>query len=245
MDANVLSLNENSYILPTDPEVRNIIDKLANFVARNGPEFEQMTMEKQRDNPKFYFLFGGELNAYYKWKVATEQASAYSQQQQQTGQQIPSLMSRPQPLMPQPQSLMSQSQPQSLMSQSQPQSLLSQSQPQSLLSQSHSTGYSQSYSQPQPLMQQGKCPPVCCSLPMTIFGIIYIPLGATLQAPPPWMQQQQQEAGLIQHLKQAKLQEQTAYQQGTPNPLEAEFGSVVQPIMDSCRKDSIAVSPRS
>lgn len=53
--------------------MRNIIDKLANFVARNGPEFEQMTMEKQRDNPKFFFLFGGEFNAYYKWKVATEQ----------------------------------------------------------------------------------------------------------------------------------------------------------------------------
>ena len=116
-----------------------------------------MTMEKQRDNPKFYFLFGGELNAYYKWKVATEQANAYSQQQ--SGQQIPSLMSRPQPLM-------SHSQPQSLMSQSQSQS---QSQPQSLMSQSHSTGgYSQSYStQPQPLMQPSKCPVCCLRLYMT------------------------------------------------------------------------------
>ena len=54
--------------------MRNIIDKLANFVARNGPEFEQMTQEKQRDNPKFFFLFGGEFNAYYRWKVASEQA---------------------------------------------------------------------------------------------------------------------------------------------------------------------------
>ena len=33
-----------------------------------------MTQEKQRDNPKFFFLFGGEFNAYYRWKVASEQA---------------------------------------------------------------------------------------------------------------------------------------------------------------------------
>ena len=57
----------------TDAELRNIIDKLANFVARNGPEFEQMTMHKQRDNPKFSFLFGGENYNYYKWKVTQEE----------------------------------------------------------------------------------------------------------------------------------------------------------------------------
>ena len=51
------------------------MDKLANFVARNGHEFEQMTMDKQRNNPKFAFLFGGEYHAYYKWKVAMEQGS--------------------------------------------------------------------------------------------------------------------------------------------------------------------------
>jgi len=57
-----------------DAELKNIIDKLANFVARNGPEFEQMTMHKQRDNPKFSFLFGGEHYQYYKWKVAHEES---------------------------------------------------------------------------------------------------------------------------------------------------------------------------
>ena len=31
-----------------------------------------MTMNKQRENPKFQFLFGGEWHAYYKWRVATE-----------------------------------------------------------------------------------------------------------------------------------------------------------------------------
>lgn len=54
---------------PADVELKNIIDKLAQFVARNGPEFEQMTKNKQKDNPKFSFLFGGELFNYYQYKV--------------------------------------------------------------------------------------------------------------------------------------------------------------------------------
>ncbi|XP_037837035.1 calcium homeostasis endoplasmic reticulum protein isoform X2 [Kryptolebias marmoratus] len=54
-------------------ELRNVIDKLAQFVARNGPEFEKMTMEKQKDNPKFSFLFGGEYFSYYKCRLAMEQ----------------------------------------------------------------------------------------------------------------------------------------------------------------------------
>jgi len=61
--------------LVTEVELRNIIDKLAQFVARNGPEFEQMTKNKQKGNPKFSFLFGGEHFNYYQYKVTTEQAS--------------------------------------------------------------------------------------------------------------------------------------------------------------------------
>jgi len=56
-----------------DLELKNIIDKLANFVARNGPEFEQMTKQKQKDNPKFSFLFCGEHYNYYQHRVTTEQ----------------------------------------------------------------------------------------------------------------------------------------------------------------------------
>ncbi|GAB1610650.1 calcium homeostasis endoplasmic reticulum protein-like isoform X2, partial [Argonauta hians] len=55
-------------------EQKNIIDKLANFVARNGPEFEQMTKQKQKDNAKFSFLFGGEYYQYYQFKVNAEQS---------------------------------------------------------------------------------------------------------------------------------------------------------------------------
>lgn len=61
----------------TDTELRNIIDKLAQFVARNGPEFEQMTKNKQKGNPKFQFLYGGEYFNYYQYKVTTEQASKH------------------------------------------------------------------------------------------------------------------------------------------------------------------------
>ena len=53
-------------------EQRKIIDKLANFVARNGPKFEELTKSKQKDNAKFSFLFGGDFHEYYKWKVNLE-----------------------------------------------------------------------------------------------------------------------------------------------------------------------------
>ncbi|KAI5711825.1 hypothetical protein M8J75_003386 [Diaphorina citri] len=59
---------------PPDVESKNIIDKLAQFVARNGPEFEQMTKEKQAGNAKFAFLFGGEYFNYYQYRVTSEQA---------------------------------------------------------------------------------------------------------------------------------------------------------------------------
>lgn len=66
-------------LLGLDQELRNVIDKLAQFVARNGPEFEKMTMEKQKDNPKFSFLFGGEYFSYYKYKLTmAQQQSMYS-----------------------------------------------------------------------------------------------------------------------------------------------------------------------
>ncbi|XP_063988928.1 calcium homeostasis endoplasmic reticulum protein isoform X1 [Diachasmimorpha longicaudata] len=93
---------------PSDNELRKIIDKLAQFVARNGPEFEQMTKNKQKDNPKFSFLFGGEYFNYYQYKVTTEQAilkqkeinpmqnadprlNVSQQQQQVTGQPVAQL----------------------------------------------------------------------------------------------------------------------------------------------------------
>lgn len=36
---------------------------------KNGPDFEAMICEKQRDNPSYSFLFGGEGHGYYRYKL--------------------------------------------------------------------------------------------------------------------------------------------------------------------------------
>ncbi|XP_064626296.1 calcium homeostasis endoplasmic reticulum protein-like isoform X2 [Lineus longissimus] len=82
---------------PDDPDLKNIIDKLANFVARNGPEFEQMTKQKQKDNPRFSFLFGGEHFNYYQCKVNTEQAIFLAQEKQKLAHIV-----QPPPIIPPP-----------------------------------------------------------------------------------------------------------------------------------------------
>lgn len=47
-----------------------MIDKLADFVVRNGLAFEAMMIEKQKGNPKMGFLVPGGLHhAYYKWRI--------------------------------------------------------------------------------------------------------------------------------------------------------------------------------
>lgn len=95
------------YFLLKDHQLRNIIDKLAQFVARNGPEFEQMTKQKQRDNPRFYFLFGGEYFNYYQYRVTTEQAilrqkqKIEEQQQQQAQHFLPQQQQQTQHFLPQ------------------------------------------------------------------------------------------------------------------------------------------------
>nr|XP_044250392.1 calcium homeostasis endoplasmic reticulum protein-like [Drosophila takahashii] len=71
---------------PRDASLRNIIDKLAEFVARNGPEFEAITKQKQQNNPKFEFLYGGEFASYYQFRVAAEQTLL---KQQGINQQLP------------------------------------------------------------------------------------------------------------------------------------------------------------
>lgn len=51
------------------PEVRNRIDRLVEFVARNGDAFEATARQRERDNPDFAFLKpGGPFSDYYQWK---------------------------------------------------------------------------------------------------------------------------------------------------------------------------------
>ncbi|KPM05088.1 splicing factor 3A subunit 1-like protein [Sarcoptes scabiei] len=60
---------EISIIYPP-PEIRNIVDKTASFVARNGPEFETRIQQNEPNNRKFNFLNPGDpYNAYYQFKV--------------------------------------------------------------------------------------------------------------------------------------------------------------------------------
>lgn len=54
---------------PSDPELQKRIDKLVEYAAKNGPEFEAMIREKQQDNPSYSFLFGGEGHGYYRYKL--------------------------------------------------------------------------------------------------------------------------------------------------------------------------------
>ncbi|KAI0212588.1 Splicing factor 3A subunit 1 [Lamellibrachia satsuma] len=57
-------------IIYPPPEVRNIVDKTASFVARNGPEFESRIRQNELNNPKFNFLSPNDpYHAYYQHKV--------------------------------------------------------------------------------------------------------------------------------------------------------------------------------
>uniref|UniRef100_A0A158R4S8 Calcium homeostasis endoplasmic reticulum protein n=1 Tax=Syphacia muris TaxID=451379 RepID=A0A158R4S8_9BILA len=57
---------------PQNEDERNMIDQLAEFVAKNGMDFEKRTMDKQYGNPRFAFLFGGEHSEYYRYRLMQE-----------------------------------------------------------------------------------------------------------------------------------------------------------------------------
>lgn len=55
----------NNFCLSSD-----IVDKTANFVARNGPEFESRIQQSEKGNKKFTFLNSGDpYHLYYQFKV--------------------------------------------------------------------------------------------------------------------------------------------------------------------------------
>lgn len=54
---------------PPDPELHKRIDKLVEYIAKNGPEFEAMIREKQQDNPDYSFLIGGDGHGYYQYRL--------------------------------------------------------------------------------------------------------------------------------------------------------------------------------
>lgn len=60
---------------PTDLATKDRIDKLVNYLLRNGHKFEEVIREKQRANPEFSFLFGGPSQPYYQWRLWLMNAS--------------------------------------------------------------------------------------------------------------------------------------------------------------------------
>lgn len=67
-------------IIYPPPEVRNIVDRTANFVARNGPEFEERIRENEADNSKFNFLNPNDpYHAYYAHKLKEFEESDLSE----------------------------------------------------------------------------------------------------------------------------------------------------------------------
>jgi splicing factor 3A subunit 1 len=53
------------------PDIRSIVDKTAQFVARNGPEFEKRILANEKNNVKFNFLNSSDpYHAYYQHRVS-------------------------------------------------------------------------------------------------------------------------------------------------------------------------------
>ncbi|CAG8539354.1 6803_t:CDS:2 [Paraglomus brasilianum] len=58
-------------IIYPPPDIRNIVDKTAVFVARNGVQFEERIRENEKHNAKFSFLNPNDpYHAYYQYKIA-------------------------------------------------------------------------------------------------------------------------------------------------------------------------------
>lgn len=61
-------------------DIRGIIDKTAEFVAKNGPEFEQRVLADRSNGSKFAFLIAGNpYRPYYDAKVAEFQTGESKQ----------------------------------------------------------------------------------------------------------------------------------------------------------------------
>ncbi|KAF3432478.1 hypothetical protein FNV43_RR27218 [Rhamnella rubrinervis] len=74
-------------IIHPPPDIRNIVDKTAQFVAKNGPEFEKRIILNNTGNPKFNFLIPTDpYHAYYQHRLSEFRAQNLSSSQQPTSQ---------------------------------------------------------------------------------------------------------------------------------------------------------------
>ncbi|KAL6567172.1 hypothetical protein OROGR_000840 [Orobanche gracilis] len=71
-------------VIHPPPDIRNIVDKTAQFVAKNGPEFEKRIVANNEGNAKFDFLRApNPYHAYYERRLSEARAQNQSSAQQQ------------------------------------------------------------------------------------------------------------------------------------------------------------------
>lgn len=72
--------------IPESKATKQYIDRLAMYVAKDGMVFENLAIQRERDDPKFRFLFDTDLpdHIYYRWRVYSiaQGDSLYSWRQQ-------------------------------------------------------------------------------------------------------------------------------------------------------------------
>ena len=58
-------------VIPTDRAVLCLINRMVEFVVREGPVFEAMIMNREINNPAFRFLFDNSCpeHTYYRWRL--------------------------------------------------------------------------------------------------------------------------------------------------------------------------------
>ncbi|XP_059652797.1 probable splicing factor 3A subunit 1 [Cornus florida] len=72
-------------IIHPPPDIRNIVDKTAQFVAKNGPEFEKRIIANNAGNAKFNFLNASDpYHAYYQHRLSEFRSQNQASAQQQT-----------------------------------------------------------------------------------------------------------------------------------------------------------------
>lgn len=70
-------------IIHPPPDIRNIVDKTAQFVAKNGPEFERRIIANNAGNAKFNFLNSSDpYHAYYQHRLSEFRAQSQASAQQ-------------------------------------------------------------------------------------------------------------------------------------------------------------------
>ncbi|KAK6127777.1 hypothetical protein DH2020_038486 [Rehmannia glutinosa] len=68
-------------IIYPPPDIRNIVDKTSQFVAKNGPEFEKRIIANNEGNAKFNFLRASDpYHAYYQHRLSEARAQNQSSQ---------------------------------------------------------------------------------------------------------------------------------------------------------------------